>query len=496
MNNNNYSYNPFDDINSNKVKSKYSADNFSNENKLEQEKKFNSNNRQMDRLFAEREIFSTKHTTIPNKNLGEIPDIDEENQIRGLPIRSQHLIKKTIHDENKHLDFDIADTRPSNLQISSYDPQNSSGSLDTGFADIHTSMVKMSSQINPISVCSSQIDDTTINFFKYLINLFESNDYAINGIGLINLFGTLYLSSDGITELELKKFFGFTKKDIVYKGLSIISDELDKLENMINIKNFYIVGKGVPYDQHYYDNIRKFCVLIKTNDDKNDTNKINMIIKKLLNVKMKTSIVPENLENLQLMFLTTGIFHPIWEYAFDNIAHGIFTTAYDMKYKIDYLHSVGKSFGYFEDSNNQLLEIKCVGGRLNIGFILCENVLQFDMDNIKLQHMITNMKELVMDEIKIPMFTQDSKIRYNNTLKNLGLKSTFINIISPKFFPEGVVLQDVVQNIKIIIDNTSASTERKKNKTYSSSRKFILNKSFIYYFRLVKTNTILLMGMY
>ena len=79
-------------------------------------------------------------------------------------------------------------------------------------------------------------------------------------------------------------------------------------------------------------------------------------------------------------------------------------------------------------------------------------------------------------------------MRYNTVLKNIGLKSIFIKLNS-QLFPEGVVLQDIVQNVKIIIDNANyKSSNSHKKGGYKTTRKFIANKPFIYYFRLLNAD--------
>jgi serine protease inhibitor len=213
-----------------------------------------------------------------------------------------------------------------------------------------------------------------------------------------------------------------------------------------------------------------------------------------MGAKMRNAITPENLHNLQLMFLSATIIHPVWASPFDRITKGIFYgEANDTK--CNYLHSIGKSYGYFEDNAHQLLEIRCNGNNVVMGFLLHKNNIVADVDDLKLHFFISHMKESVLDEVKIPMFTQDIKLRFNSTLKNMGLNSVFIKIISPEFFPENVVLQDIVQNIKIVVDDTAVKSQE-NNRGYRTIRKFIAEKPFIYYFRLVKTDTILLIGTY
>lgn len=465
----------------------------------------NDHHENLNRLLLEREDIFNKDSkfdlevdNMGRPQMGEITgdnfEFGEGEDDRGLPVRSQYTIKKPVYDENEHLDFDLFDKRPSKLNVKSFDP-SSGASGGAGYADISTSMSKISTQVNPLAICSSQIDRLNNNLFYHMFDLMEDNNYGINGIGLFNLFASLYLSSSGITEIELKKFFEFPKKEQLYKGLLKINSALSNVEKMVNVKNFMIVGRDVPYEPKYYNALRKFCILLEANtlDIENEYMKINHLIKKMMGQDMRNIITPDNLHNLQLMIATTTIIHPIWGSPFDRITKGVF---HGDKYseKIGFLHSIGKSFGYFEDNDHQLLEIKCASNELVMGILLHKDRVVPDVDDVKLHFYISHMKESVLEEVKIPVFKQDIKLRFNNTLQKLGLKSVFVKMIAPDFFPEGVVLHDVIQNVRIVVDELAIKHDAFESRGHRTIRKFVADKPFIFYFRLTRTDTIIFIG--
>jgi serine protease inhibitor len=467
-----------------------------------------NHNKNLERLFLERDFtLGQKNREFDDTNsmgsngydnltdVGEITGGDYEKDIdnRGLPMRSQYNIRKKIYDDNEHLDFNIFDDRPSKLKVKSFDP--TVGNSTSGFADIKSSMKNISSQLNPLSICSSNINKLNNDLFYTLYDMMKKN-YLISGIGLTELFSSLYLSSAGMTDNELKKFFDFPDKEVLYKGLSNIYLNLTDVQHMINIKNFMIIGNDVPYDPEYTKIIKYFCYTLVANiEDSDESKKINMIINKIMKCEMRNIITPENLFDLQLMFLSVATIHPIWKYPFDQIATDFFFRK-NNKIKINYLHAINRSYGYFEDNEHQLLEILCENNLLSMGILLNKGNEISDIDDTTIQFFITHMKDCIIDEVLIPTFTQDTKIRFTNTFKQMGLQTVFIKLISPKLFPEGGVLQDIIQNIKITIDNSHSGAKHQNTKQYKTSRKFIANKEFIYYFRLLKTNTILLMGVY
>lgn len=457
---------------------------------------FDSHKRNLDRLFMERDFSRDSKEDTPGNKFGEITgnEYSDHELERGLPMRSHFTIKKQLYDANEHLDFDLFDNRPSKLDVKYHDPHGS-GNID--FADISTSMSKISTQINPIAICSDGIDKINNNLFYYLFDLILGNTYTINGIGIYNLFSALYLSSDELTEIELKKIFDFPKKDILYQGLQKINSNIEKINNMVNIKNFMIIGNDVPYDPHYYDSIRDFCVLIRTNVDfpENEANKLNKLIKRVIGADIRNPICAENINGLQLMFLATAIIHPIWATPFNKVIEGLFYGVTENK-KTYFLHSIEKPYGYFEDNDYQILEIKCAGNGLVMGILLNKRKFMADVDDRKLHFYISHMKEMILEEVKIPVFKQELKLRFVNSLKNMGLNGVFIKIMAKDFFPEGLVLQDVVQNVKIIIDDSHTGSNQPSTKGCKNQRRFIANKPFIYYFRMPKTDTFLFMGSY
>lgn len=481
----------------------------------------NDHTQNLDRIMMERGSFfeqnSNKKTHVNEKGqvifdniddskFGEITgDVLNSSSIdRGLPMRSQYTKKRPQYDQNDHLDFNLFDTKPITKKVTNFDPSLIQGSGGLEFADISLSMTNMSTQLSPITLCSTQIDRLNNNLFYFLYDLYNQS-YMTNGLGLFILFAMLFFCSNGITEIELKKVFDFPKKDELYEGLINIQNQLNNNQHLINFKNFMILGNEVPYDPKFYETIKEFCILIRVDISKpfSESKKINEVIKKLLDLNnsdmlVKNIVTADSLDKLQLMLLTTCVVHPIWEKPFDKIIEGKFLS-YDRELQIKYLHSIANAYGYFEDNEHQVLEIKCIGGEMTMGFILHKNNINNDVDDVKLHYFVSHMKECILDEIKIPTFDRDYKIRFNNTLQNLGLSSVFTKISCPKFFPENVVLHDVVQNIKIIVDNKfipENKNKQTKSKGYITDRKFICDKPFIYYFRMVKTNTILLIGLY
>ena len=220
---------------------------------------------------------------------------------------------------------------------------------------------------------------------------------------------------------------------------------------------------------------------------------------------LKKSIVVENLYNLQLMFLTVGIIEPIWENGFDEIVTDDFRSMKKKESKkIKYMKSFSKTYGYYQNHFFTILEIQCKNNQIVMGIIKKTPLTGLDtynkyeglerLNESTILHLISQLSNTVIDTVMIPMFEQNIKLRFNNCLKKMGLQSVFIKIFSHDLFPEHVVLQDVVQNIKITIHNNYNNYSKSYKKSHISNKTFIANEPFIYYFRIPANNSIILIG--
>lgn len=432
-----------------------------------------------------------------SNKFGEITggDFDDDVNLRGLPMRSQFTSRRSQYDNDDKNKFggtfDLYDEKPSTLNVSYYDQ---AGNGTAGFCGINESTSKLSSQVHPTNIVGEKIDRINNNIFYSLFDIMRASAYIVNGVGLFNLFASLYLASDGITEVDLQKFFNFARKDILHEGMGITTKRLNSLSGMIDYKNFMFIGHDVPYNPKFLTMLKPYCTVVQLNinDPVGESTKANVMIKKMFNVNIRNPLTSENVDQLQLMFLSVSVINPVWAQPWDSIIPGIFQGINDDK-KVQYMKAVNKSFGYFEDDTHQLIEARCYGDELAMGFLNYKYEFVPDVNDNDLHAMIQHMKNSMLPEVVIPTFQYDLKLRLNNTLKNMGLQSPFMKISARKLFPEGIVLQDVMQNVRIIVDNSHKSS-RNNYSGYKTNARVVLNKPFIFYFRLLKTNTIIAMG--
>ena len=438
--------------------------------------------------------YNNNNNNIIGEITGDLLNDTNDTFNKGMPVRSQFTIKKPLHDSNAYTDFNIFNDDGyvnTKTNIVNYDPSNNNFETQ---ADILTSMTKLSTQLEPIQICSNGIEKLLIYLFKTMCNL-NIDKFVINAFGLYILFGGLYLSSKNTTEINLKQFFVYPKKTYVYEALTELYNILKNI-NTIKYHNIVIIGNDVPYNPRYLDNINNFMSILRVNIEpqeiKTETIKINKIISNLIGAdnKYKKSVSEANINNLQVMLLNVLIIHPVWVQPFDKIIIEHFNNR-----KIEYLYSIGSKHLYYDDNKIKLIELK--SDKINMGILLHKNPQDIsNLDETTIKYYISNLKEVVFDEIKIPIFRHDLKIKYNGILKN-EISTIFAKFIAPELFPETTVIHDVIQNISIIIDGKSNNKNKEKNsKNYITNRTFFVNTPFIYYFRIIHTNTIITMGYY
>lgn len=484
-------YNNGENMNSNINNNKLYNRNFQNINNRK------DHNKNLDRIFSERNFEKKKSSDSDDDNYGEITGnkLANDGIDKGMPMRSQYNPKKPIYDSNKYLDFNLFKEKQSKLNVGYSDDTNNNYS---SFADIQTSMTSITQQVNPDNVMTNSLEDLGTRLFKNMYNSLPNNDFVISTYGIYTLFASVFLLSNGNTEHESKKFFNYPEKKILNESLIKLTNNLKN--GGINIKNFFIYGNNIPHNGEFLSSIENFCIPAPINiyEPKKEAVKLTYIINKLMDEKMRNPVTPSTLENLQVMLMTTAVIHPKWKFPFERIAKGYFY-GYENEKKLNYLISYGKVFNYFEDNEHQLVELNCSnkGNDRGIcfGIILHKNNQTIET-NEKLHFYIEHMKPTSLDEIRIPAFTQDLKFRYNNIIKKMGYQTPFYQITAKHLFPEGKVqLHDIIQNVKIIIDNSSFE-KQETAKGYNTIRKFIADKPFFYYFRSLETNTIFINGLF
>jgi hypothetical protein len=457
----------------------------------------------IDRIIMERDAFNidshidNENNTIKNessslsyrkdKRSGEITgESYEKNGFdKGMPIRSHYNIKKSAHDENKHLDFSIYDSdSEKEFNVNYHDPAGDKGV----YSDLKNSIQTMSSQIKTKTICGKGIENIGFFLLENMLQVMTSS-FIISGYGIYSIFGSLYTASKGNTEIELKNYFNYPKKNILYDGLLEIRDNIDDSSNFMKHYNMIIFNSDITYNSKYLQFLETITDSKPVNILKaiHESDIINNYTNKKIGKNMKTIILPDNLKNMDIILLNTAYLSPTWNTTFDEIKIGLFNNSI----KQQYMQSIAKKFMYFKNSSTTLLELTSIDNKICTGFLLTDDTI----DENNTHHWIKNLKPTLLDEVLIPIFKLSTKIRYTNILKKTDLQNVFRDLNVPDMFTDECSISDVIQNIEFIVTNKCIK-ERERNTTYRSNKKFILDRSFVFYVRHLKSNTILFTGAY
>ena len=92
------------------------------------------------------------------------------------------------------------------------------------------------------------------------------------------------------------------------------------------------------------------------------------------------------------------------------------------------------------------------------------------------------------------MFNIQTKLKLKNVFKKSDLQTIFLDLNCPELLSDQTKLDEVLQNSEINIEPKFKKV--KSLNEYKSEKTYVLNRSFIYYLRLRKTNTFVSIGIF
>jgi hypothetical protein len=446
----------------------------------------------LDRIDIEREEFMKNSLLEDNDSQDSQDNQDnqyQENKERGMPLRPNVHIKKNIHEQNVHPEYLLRKSRDPVRNMNPFDPHLSS----SHFSDINSD-TKLTQSTKVEHLCSDNINSLTLFFIKNLFKILVS-PFVISSIDIYRVFASLYIGSAGNTEIELKNYFEFPRKELLLENFSNILNNLETNQQNYIGGSCILFDQEIPYNQSfckYIDELTKMRK-INSNNINNETNLINNIITQLTYPEMKKSLIPQNLENLNVLLLTYSYTNPTLLINNYQIIQGDFFSIFTGSSKVNYIFVNEQVFGFSQHDNIEILELCCEQSELMFGLIKL-NDSEMNFKKIDLMNAIKKLKPVYFKNIQFPLFNIKTKLKLKNVFKKSDLQTIFLDLNCPELFSEQTKLDEVLQNSEIKIQpkfkKVKFSSEYKSEKTYT------IDKSFIYYLRLRKTNTIIKAGIY
>jgi serine protease inhibitor len=408
----------------------------------------------------------------------QFSDNIRHNFERGMPSRPNVEINKNSNIDNNDfvVNMDQLKQKRPTRDISSFDP-------NSNLADINHD-TKLSDSVSHINVCTNGINDFGLFFYDNLLNIMNTN-FIISPFLIYSTFGSLFLGSDGNTEVELKNYFNMPRVDVLSAGLTELYQKyLNQtiLHGEIKFGNCIIFTDELDYNPQFCNNINLFTKIRKVNQNNSikESDDINNIISSITK-NNKKSISQQNIENNCITLLNYASITPTWKSKFSKIStiNGV-----------QFMHAYNERFGYFEQPNLQVLELESTG---NICFGIIYGDIELNVKNYKF--IISNLRMHTLNEVMIPMLKIQTKLRYTNVLKETDLKTIFEDLDVPNLFPSSCNISDCIQNMEFILTNKSENISS-KNTGIVTSKKFIVSQAFRFYIRLKSNNCILFLGTY
>lgn len=421
----------------------------------------------------------------------EISEIDQ-----GMPLRSQYNTNRNNIDleksYNKYLDFNIFDEEQpqSNLEVSYFDPNG--GSM-YNFSDIGKN--SLTKKNNPVDVMSTVISDYSFFIYENIRNLMPSTT-VIATHSIVNILASLYISSKGSTEAEIKTYLSLLDRDSTFLGSTILTKYLNKSQ-CYDFKNIVLLNKNLQYNSNFIKYIEPLVqyFTVNTFDAQKEAHKLNVYLNSQYNNIFGQIFRKDHIENLDITCLTVGLLRTVWKVPFNKIINMNFG-----KNVVKMMVSQKENYKYYEDINHQCIELDFYDNILSMGIILPKQNIKFapNINSHDFETILNSLKPTILSEVAIPEFKVQSKVRNSNILKETGLVNFFSKADFPELLNETSNITDFVQNFTLIVENKSINSNNgrimMKNKVIDN--KFIANKPFMYYFKLLQTGTIIIVGQY
>lgn len=435
------------------------------------------------RIGIERDEFMLQSK---NKNVEDIEEVDELNEFenknkfdipeRGMPMRPDYNLRRESQRESTNESFIIKNKNTTTKLTANDSNQNGYAS----FSSLDDSTQILSQLKDDIQTIYNS-NDYTLFLLKNLASIIRS-PFIINTYDIYKLFGSIYLASTGNTEIELKNYFNFPRKDILISGLT----EINSKQQIINNQKTGICllfNNELSFNDEYYNNISKFLTMRKINitQSKIESRNINQIISKFTSHDMKKTITSTNIDFLSSLGISFGYINPILLLNNVNIKNCRFTSIFLGPSMCQCIEAYEQKFGYIEKENYKILEIALEGLNDFFGIILF-NGGQLNFDKKELQNSIKNLKPIYFKKISFPLFAIQTKMKMKNIFKSTDLKTIFLDLNIPELFSDRLKLDEMLVNVELKIEPKFKKLNI-NNDEFKSDKEFIVDRTFIFYFR-------------
>jgi len=483
---------------------------YNDRNLLDIELKKGMNNQNVNRFDIEREEFmKSSYEDDNNQNDNDSNDDPAVGNItrnnfdrgfdkkldRGMPFRSEVNIRKNLHNQNIHPDYILRNNAPTK-NTKAFDPFDSQTNNTAGsFADVMAD-TKISSGTKIESLCNDNINNLSVFFVKNLVKIVGS-PFVISTIDIYNIFAALYISSKGNTEIELKNYFEFPRRDLFVEGYANILQDLENNSEQIKNGSCILFNSDLSINPEICSHFSKLSKVRKINKSNQsniseEVKMINNIISQLvMNPDMKKSVSSSCIADINVLLLTYAFMNPTLLLNNVQMQIGRFESVFGGNVNVKYLIASDQIFGYTELQEMKILEICCDNSLVMFGIILLKGE-GVNFNRNELNSAIKRIKPVLFNQVRFPLFNIKTKLKLKNVFKKTDLQTIFLDLNCPELFQDETKIDDVLHNCEIKIDGKTKKV--KSSTSYKSDKTFIVDRSFIFYTRLRKSSTLFSIG--
>jgi serine protease inhibitor len=361
---------------------------------------------------------------------------------------------------------------------------------------------------------SNHVNNFTLNLFSGRNK--ENNTFVVSPASVLFCLSMFYKGTNGETETEIQKALGTPKIELF--------ESLVKLNNLLN-KSLTLTNSVYVNDKfknslvkQYVDDIQSLgnFKTMDVNNPQEVADCINSLIAKKTNNLITELIQADQINDDSLIILLNTIyFKADWMNKFykgSTIKNFKFNGLNGVK-KIDMMTMREEDFKYYEDNENQILEMaykdETTKKRSNyvMGFVLPKSNESSNITPKLFESYWSNMRSAEIELLQIPKFTVETSFTLNDDLKALGMNKMFSsadlkNMINVS---QDIYVSTVAHKAVIIVDETGteAAAATSMHLQLESCRiktgkpvKFIADHPFTYYIKETSTNTLVFIGKY
>jgi serpin B len=344
--------------------------------------------------------------------------------------------------------------------------------------------------------------------------LSDLSDYLLSPASISTAMGMTYLGALNQTKGQIKKVFYYPEESGFLNGFSLIIDLLNKTNGDVTISNVNKLWAGKDRVELNKDFVQNNFKYFKSNveeldfdDVHNTAQTINNWVAEKTKNRILNLVTPKYITSDAILILTNAIyFKSNWARKFDSTltTKGTFTNQENKSLTVNYMSGKGL-YKTFQDENVEILELPYLDEEFSFMIFLPSTsmkALEDYLTNDNYTYWTQRLRQMKFDLVKIPKFKSSFKLEMKNMLSEMGMPSAFnesaefegIGSAGGKLKLSAVIHETFIEFNEEGTEAAGATGIVIERRSARQSKKFIVDRPFIYIIRHIQSNSILFIG--